>query len=241
MKKQISIFLLIFSVLLINNVIADELKEFQKTTVNSETFKLGSYYYYPEFPEYIVSLSNPPTFKVNLFDTSGNAYLPCFNGAETNCIKEVVLEIGLKEEKCIYEGGGFDGLKCNFPEKLAIGQYDFYFRYSRYDKNGHWSGSKVQFSLIIPGCGDKTCSWGAGENSINCCMDCGPLALFKCENNVPIETCGNGLCESLYLENQGSCCDDCGCPSSYYKCEDHACSRYTLFKRIGIWFSSIFG
>ena len=59
-------------------------------------------------------------------------------------------------------------------------------------------------------CGDWIC--GTGENTFNCCEDCGcVLAGDACINGNCVQggTCGDGRCEAG--ESWVSCCEDCGC------------------------------
>ncbi|RLJ02156.1 MAG: hypothetical protein DRP11_03360 [Candidatus Aenigmatarchaeota archaeon] len=62
-------------------------------------------------------------------------------------------------------------------------------------------------------CGDGTCD--TGENSNNCCQDCGCPAGYTCKHTdagyyCELATyCGDGVCSSG--EDSSNCCIDCGC------------------------------
>lgn len=56
-------------------------------------------------------------------------------------------------------------------------------------------GEPATCSLDCPTCGNSVCE--SGENSSNCCQDCGAY-------------CGNGVCQSECGESEWSCPTDCG-------------------------------
>ena len=67
-------------------------------------------------------------------------------------------------------------------------------------------------------CGNGICEYG--ENSNNCCIDCGCDNGYKCENNTCIEVkpiCGDGICSPN--ENCYDCPKDCKCKEGEY-CSD---------------------
>ncbi|MCD6403229.1 MAG: hypothetical protein J7K98_02790 [Candidatus Aenigmarchaeota archaeon] len=84
----------------------------------------------------------------------------------------------------------------------------------------------VPIFLTAGVCGNGACEFG--ENSNNCCMDCGCPDGYECKENTCVAVgevtpvCGNGLCEEG--ENSNNCCIDCGCPTGY-ECKDGVCTK----------------
>ena len=69
-------------------------------------------------------------------------------------------------------------------------------------------------------CGNKACE--SGEDSSNCCIDCGCPKGYSCTENKckKLEECGDGVCGKG--ESSLNCCIDCGCDSGFY-CEAGRC------------------
>jgi len=77
--------------------------------------------------------------------------------------------------------------------------------------------------ISLPICGNNRCE--EGENSENCCIDCGCPEGKECVDNVcqkiiEPSVCGNNRCEEG--ENSENCCIDCGCPEGK-ECVDNVC------------------
>jgi hypothetical protein len=74
-------------------------------------------------------------------------------------------------------------------------------------KTGRFT-SPILTQIVGPTCGNNVCE--SGENSNNCCKDCGCPPYQKCFDNVCKTYCGNGICDSD--ENCDTCPQDCKCP-----------------------------
>jgi len=63
-------------------------------------------------------------------------------------------------------------------------------------------------------CGDMKCEGGLGEDSGNCCIDCGCPEGLHCKitpgGYYCSAECGDGICS--LGENHDECCEDCKCP-----------------------------
>ena len=78
----------------------------------------------------------------------------------------------------------------------------------------------VQKEIPKAYCGNDQCE--SGEDSSNCCIDCGCPYGYDCDQNIckKLAICGNGIKEEG--ETAENCCQDAGC-STGYKCEQNQC------------------
>jgi len=69
-------------------------------------------------------------------------------------------------------------------------------------------------------CGNKVCE--SGEDSSDCCVDCGCPSNYMCDNNKCKKSpnCGDGVVDEG--ETSDNCCRDAGCPTGEV-CENNAC------------------
>lgn len=69
-------------------------------------------------------------------------------------------------------------------------------------------------------CGNGLCE--TGEDSSNCCLDCGCPSGYTCDMNSckKLAECGNGILEEG--ENSENCCLDAGCPTGE-TCQNNVC------------------
>jgi len=80
---------------------------------------------------------------------------------------------------------------------------------------GSVSNPVTFFSNPLPSCGDGACD--VGENTENCCLDCGcPVSGQECSANSEYpnglcHVCGDGVKDPV--EDETNCCVDAGCPA----------------------------
>ena len=77
--------------------------------------------------------------------------------------------------------------------------------------------TELDFSISTT-CGNDVCE--PGEDSTNCCDDCGCPSGYGCIDNSCQPVCGDAICQPE--ENSDTCCTDCGCASGYY-CSENTC------------------
>jgi len=80
--------------------------------------------------------------------------------------------------------------------------------------------SKPMGIPLLTECGNNICE--TGEDSSNCCLDCGCPKGYSCDGTKckKLAECGNGILEEG--ETSENCCLDAGCPSGK-TCQDNVC------------------
>jgi len=92
-----------------------------------------------------------------------------------------------------------------------------FFVLSTFNEKG---GSSIPVIIKKAECGNGQCE--NGEDSSNCCLDCGCPGGYSCDGNVCKKNaqCGNGILETG--ENTDNCCADAGC-SVGLTCQNNRC------------------